>query len=134
MNSSDVKWYNNIAVASSTVNGNNTAMMDGGGNKSTEWAGNLFFDSDKPRTPSVKISGGADRKAVLANNLVGTDPQFVAPGTGADADFRLKVGSPAIGTAVAANAATTDMLGSTRGNRPDMGAYAFGANEEKLRH
>ena len=134
VNSSDVKWYNNIAVASSTVNGNNTAMMDGGDNKSTEWAGNLFFDSDKPRTPSVKISGGADRKAVLANNLVGTDPQFVAPGTDADADFRLKVGSPAIGTAVAANAATTDMLGSTRGNRPDMGAYAFGAKEEKLRH
>ena len=127
VNSSDVKWCNNIAVATSAVNGNNTAMMDGGGNQSTEWTGNLFFDSDKPTMPSVKISGGADRKAVLANNLVRTDPQFAAPGTGADADFRLKVGSPAIGTAVAAGAPTTDVLGRTRDNRPDIGAYEFGA-------
>ncbi len=130
VNSRDVKWYNNIAVASSAVNGNNTAMMDGGGNRGTEWAGNLFFDSDKPTTPSVKISGGADRKAVLANNLVGTDPQFVAPGTGANADFRLKAGSPAIGTAGAANAPTSDVLGRKRDDKPDIGAYEFGAKRE----
>ena len=122
-----MKWYNNIAVASSAVNADNTAMMDGGGNQATEWTGNLFFDSDKPTTPSVKISGGANRKTVLASNLVATDPQFVAPGTGADADFRLKGSSPAIGTAVAACASTTDVLGRTRDNRPDIGAYEFGA-------
>jgi hypothetical protein len=75
----------------------------------------------------VKISGGADRKAVLANNLLGADPLFVAPGTGADADFRLKSGSPAIAAAVAANAATTDVLGSMRGKKPDLGAYEYGA-------
>ena len=74
MNSSDVKWYNNIAVASSAVNADNTAMMDGGGNQGTEWTGNLFFDSDKPTTPSVKISGGANRKAVLARQSRGDRP------------------------------------------------------------
>ena len=129
--SSDVKWHNNIAVASSAVNGNNTAMMDGGGNQGTEWAGNLFFDSDKPTTPSVKISGGADRKAVLANNLVGSDPQFVAAGTGANADFRLKAGSPAIGTAIAANAPTSDVLGRKRKDKPDIGAYELGTKGGK---
>ena len=49
VNSSDVNWYNNVAVASSAMNVNNTAMVDGGGNQGTEWAGNLFFDSDKPK-------------------------------------------------------------------------------------
>jgi hypothetical protein len=128
--SSDVKWYNNIAVASSALNGNNTAMMDGGGNQGTEWAGNLLLDSDKPATPSVKISGGADRKVVLANNLVGSDPRFVAPGTGVGADFRLKAGSPAIGAARAADAPTKDLLGRKRDKKPDIGAYEFGAKEE----
>ena len=131
VNSSDVKWYNNIAVASSAGNANNTAMMDGGGNQGTEWVGNLFFDSDKPAVPSVKISGGADRKAILADNLVGADPQFVAPGTGIDADFRLKAGSPAIGTARAANASDDDVLGRKRGDKPDIGAYEFEARGEK---
>ncbi len=134
INSSDVKWYNNIAVASSAVNADNTAMMDGGGNQGTEWTGNLFFDSDKPTVPSVKISGGANRDAVLASNLVATDPQFVAPGIDADADFRLKGSSPAIGTAVAASASTTDVLGRTRDNRPDIGAYEFGARQEEPKY
>ena len=125
--SSDVKWYNNIAVASSAANANNTAMMDGGGNQGTEWAGNLFFDSDKPAVPSLKISGGQDRKAVLSNNLVGVDPQFLAPGTGIEADFRLKPGSPAVGTANAANVPASDVLGRKRGDKPDIGAYESGA-------
>ena len=134
INSSDVKWYNNIAVASSAVNADNTAMMDGGGNQDTEWTGNLFFDTDKPTAPSMKISGGANRKAVLAGNLVATDPQFVAPGTDADADFRLKGSSPAIGSAVVASASTTDVLGKTRDNMPDIGAYEFGDRKEEGRH
>jgi parallel beta-helix repeat protein len=134
MNSSDVKWYNNIAVASSAMNVNNMAMMDGGRNQNTRWAGNLFFDSDKPATPSLKLSGGPDRKVILAGNLVGIDPQFVAPGTSVDADFRLKAGSPAIAAAVAANVSTTDILGSTRDSRPDLGAYEFGARKEAGPH
>jgi parallel beta-helix repeat protein len=127
--SGDVKWHNNIAVADSAVNANNTAMLDGGGNQDTEWTGNLLFDTDKPALPSVKISGGADRKAVLADNLVG-DPLFVAPGNGADADFRLKAGSPAIGAARAANAAADDVLGRRRDGKPDIGAYQFGSKAE----
>ncbi len=132
--SSDVKWYNNIAVASSAANVNNTAMMDGGGNQGTEWAGNLFFDSDKPTRPSVNLSGGADRKAVLTGNLVGIDPQFMAPGTTTDADFRLKVDSPAIDAAVAARAPATDILGNTRDKRPDIGAYEFRAGKDEGHH
>lgn len=131
INSNDVKWYNNIALASSAMNADNTAMMDSGGNQGTDWTGILFFDSDKPTTPSVKISGGADRKAVLNSNLVATDPQFVMPGTGTEADFRLKGSSPAIGTAVSASTSTTDVLGRTRDNSPDIGAYEFAAKQEK---
>jgi hypothetical protein len=78
----------------------------------------------------VKLAGGPDRKAILADNLVGCDPQFVAPGTGSDADFRLSAGSPAIGTARAAGAAAIDLLGRKRGDRPDIGAYEFEANGE----
>lgn len=130
VNSSDVKWSNNIAVANSAKNANNTAVMDGGGNRGTEWAGNLLFDSDKPGAPSAKLSGGPDRKAILADNLVGTNPRFVAPGTGGDADFRLRAGSPAIGAARAASAATTDLRGRKRDEKPDIGAYEFEAGEE----
>ncbi len=132
--SSDVKWYNNIAVASSAANVNNSAMMDGGGNQNTEWASNLFFDSDKPTRPSVNLSGGADRKAVLASNLVGIDPRFMAPGTATDPDFRLKVDSPAIDAAVAAKAPATDILGNTRDKRPDIGAYEFPARKDEGHH
>ncbi len=123
--SSDVKWYNNISVASSSVNGNNTAMKDGGGNQGTEWAGNLFFDSDRPTMRSIKISGGPDRATVLANNIMGLNPQFVAPGTGSEANFCLKAGSPAIGIALAAKAPTHDVLGRKRGDKPGIGAYQF---------
>jgi len=131
VDSSDVKWHNNIAVTNSAINANNTAMLDANvgayHNKDVEWVGNLFFDSAMPTAQSLKIASGADKAAILANNMLGFDPQFVAPGEGPDADFRLKAGSPAIGAARAVNAPESDLLGMRRDGRPDIGASEYGA-------
>ena len=131
VDSSDVKWYNNIAVADSATNSHNTAMLDADvapyQNRDVEWVGNLFFDSAAPASQSIKLASDADRAAILAGSTTGSDPQFVAPGTGPDADFRLKAGSAAIGSARAADAPSSDLLGMLRDAQPDVGAYEHGA-------
>ena len=132
--SSDVKWYNNIAVADSSVNPHNTAILDAASgrnhNRDVVWVGNLLFDGAKPASPSINLGPDADRAAILAGNMMGPDPQFVAPGKGPDADFRLKAGSPAIGAARAANAPSSDLLGMLRDAQPDLGAYEYGATAQ----
>ena len=55
-----------------------------------------------------------------AYNNIQIDPQFVDPDHG---DFRLRDTSPCIGAGTSENAPLTDILGVTRGNPPDMGAY-----------
>lgn len=131
VNSSDVKWINNIAVTDSAVNPHNTALLDGDvgryHNEAVEWVGNLLFDSADPTAQSIKLASDADRAAILADNITGRDPQFVAPGDGPDADFRLKTGSPAIGAALGADAPAGDMLGMLRDAQPDLGAFEYGA-------
>jgi parallel beta-helix repeat protein len=131
VDSSDVKWYDNIAVADSSVNPHNTAMLDAdvGGyrNQGIEWVGNVLFDTAAPASQSIKLASDTDRAAILANNMLGAAPMFVAPGKGPDADFRLKAGSPGIGAADAAKSPTTDLLGMLRDAQPDVGAYEFGA-------
>ncbi len=131
VDSSDVKWHNNIAVANSASNPHNTAMLDGDvgryHNRDVEWVGNLLFDTAEPASQSIKLASDADRAAILAGSTTGSDPQFVAPGAGPDADFRLKAGSPAIGSARAANAPSSDLLGMLRDAQPDVGAYEHGA-------
>jgi parallel beta-helix repeat protein len=134
VDSSDVKWYNNIAVADSATNPHNTAILDADTdryrNRDVEWVGNLLFDSANPSSHSIKIASDADEALMLAGNMVGSDPQFAAPGEGPDADFRLKAGSPAIGAGRAANAAAGDLLGMQRDGQPDVGAYECGATAQ----
>jgi hypothetical protein len=55
------------------------------------------------------------------NNLI-TDPGFVNPEAG---DFRLKIGSPAIGGGVVVSGITTDIDGTIRGTVVDIGAYEY---------
>ncbi|MEU9419836.1 choice-of-anchor Q domain-containing protein [Streptomyces sp. NPDC048272] len=56
------------------------------------------------------------------------EPKFVNASTGATADFRLRQGSPAIGSGVPFAAVTTDFTGARRtGGATDRGAYSFGA-------
>ncbi|MEU2245520.1 sigma-70 family RNA polymerase sigma factor [Streptomyces sp. NPDC019224] len=56
------------------------------------------------------------------------DPKLTAPGKGPNADFRLKKGSPGIGSGTPFPAVSTDFTGATRpGGAPDRGAYDFGA-------
>ncbi|MFB8138115.1 sigma-70 family RNA polymerase sigma factor [Streptomyces parvus] len=71
--------------------------------------------------------GGKAPEAKGPHDII-ADPKLIAPGTGANADFRLSKGSPAIGSAVPFPAVTTDFTGAPRkGGAPDRGAYSFGA-------
>ncbi|MZE55797.1 LPXTG cell wall anchor domain-containing protein [Streptomyces sp. SID5770] len=59
------------------------------------------------------------------------DPRFVRPGDGTGADFRLREGSPAIGTGTPVPEVTEDITGADRApGAPDRGAYTFGAPQE----
>jgi parallel beta-helix repeat protein len=131
--SSDVRWYNNIAVADSAASPHNTAVLDADSgrnvNRDNVWAGNLLFDSAKPGTQSLNLGTHADREAILAGNIFGRDPLFAAPGKGPEADFCLKAGSPAIGAARTADAPPDDVLKMLRDAHPDLGAYEFGATD-----
>ncbi|MEV5433979.1 choice-of-anchor Q domain-containing protein [Streptomyces sp. NPDC052701] len=54
------------------------------------------------------------------------DPKIVEPGDNAEAAFRLRKGSPAIGSAKPMAQVTTDITGARRSaDAPDRGAYAF---------
>ncbi|MFB8247188.1 DUF1565 domain-containing protein [Streptomyces sp. NPDC055952] len=54
------------------------------------------------------------------------DPRFVKPGTDAGADFRLRRGSPAIGSGKPLHQVRTDISGARRATgAPDRGAHAF---------
>lgn len=54
------------------------------------------------------------------------DPELVRPGNGAGANFRLREGSPAIGSGKQLPEVTTDITGARRSAAaPDRGAYAF---------
>ncbi|MER7577699.1 choice-of-anchor Q domain-containing protein, partial [Streptomyces sp. NPDC126514] len=58
------------------------------------------------------------------------DPEIVEPGGGRKAAFRLREGSPAIGSAKSLPAVTTDITGSRRdAGAPDRGAYAFATDD-----
>ncbi|MFD4899384.1 right-handed parallel beta-helix repeat-containing protein [Streptomyces sp. NPDC058411] len=71
--------------------------------------------------------GGKAPEIKGAHDLV-ADPKFIAPGTGQNADFRLRKGSPAIGSGTPFAAVTTDITGARRTTgAPDLGAYGYGA-------
>ncbi|MEU3862149.1 right-handed parallel beta-helix repeat-containing protein [Streptomyces sp. NPDC028722] len=73
--------------------------------------------------------GGRAPEVKGPHDLV-ADPGFINPGTGPGADFRLRKGSPAIGSGKPLPEVTTDITGARRtAGAPDRGAYAFTAKE-----
>ncbi|MFI9771122.1 choice-of-anchor Q domain-containing protein [Streptomyces sp. NPDC052415] len=61
---------------------------------------------------------------MLPHDLI-ADPGFARPGNRAGADFRLRKGSPAIGSGMPLREVTTDITGARRSaDAPDRGAYA----------
>ncbi|MFD4788777.1 sigma-70 family RNA polymerase sigma factor [Streptomyces sp. NPDC058459] len=107
--STDVRLLDNIAYGrpGQATNGNSK-------NVDVTYDYNVYFGGKAPET-----KGPHD---IIA------DPEFTAPGKGSDADFRLKKGSPAIGSATPFPGLTTDFTGSAlKAQAPDRGAYGFGA-------
>ncbi|OQR59713.1 hypothetical protein B6E66_34075 [Streptomyces maremycinicus] len=107
--STDVRLLNNIAYGRPGQATNTKSR-----NVNVRYDYNVYFGGKAP-----EIKGPHD---IIA------DPKFPAPGTGPNADFRLRKGSAAIGSATAFPAVSTDFTGATRTDSPpDRGAYSFGA-------
>ncbi|MFD4542001.1 sigma-70 family RNA polymerase sigma factor [Streptomyces bauhiniae] len=107
--STDVRLLDNIAYAHPGQATNSTSR-----NVDVTYDYNIYFGGKAPET-----KGPHD---IIA------DPKLIAPGTGANADFRLRKGSPAIGSGIPFPAVTTDFTGAARkAGAPDRGAYGFGA-------
>ncbi|MCY0943274.1 right-handed parallel beta-helix repeat-containing protein [Streptomyces antarcticus] len=107
--STDVRLLNNIAYGRPDQATNSKSR-----NTDVTYDYNVYFGGKAP-----EVKGAHD---------VVTDPKFVNASTGATADFRLRDGSPAIGSGVPFAAVTTDFTGARRtGGAPDRGAYSFGA-------
>jgi hypothetical protein len=71
--------------------------------------------------------GGRAPEAKGTHDIV-ADPRFVKADNGPGADFRLRNGSPAIGSATRFPEVATDIVGTRRStDAPDRGAYAFTA-------
>lgn len=107
--STDVRLLDNIAYGRP-----GQATNSASGNVSVTYDYNVYFGGKAPET-----KGPHD---IIA------DPKLAAPGTSPNADFRLRKGSPAIGSGIPFPAVTTDFTGATRKDgAPDRGAYSFGA-------
>jgi parallel beta-helix repeat protein len=126
--SSNNTWINNIAIADSKVNSNNTAVgnYSSGGyvNKGTQWFNNVTFNGTVGQA-SVKLDGGNTAPSAANGNLLGVDPKFVSASSG---NFALQSGSAAIDAGTAKyGLATTDLDGHTRAvGTVDIGTYEAG--------
>lgn len=127
-NSSNVTFANNIAVADSSVNSYNNAILIGkyGSDPMTNvlWRNNLTYDTNNPGSASYHVDTAATEVPTSANgNVLGQNPVFVNAG---NANFRLQSTSPAInaGTNVY-GLASNDLDGNARvyGSIVDLGAY-----------
>ncbi|WP_328485231.1 right-handed parallel beta-helix repeat-containing protein [Streptomyces zaomyceticus] len=108
--STDVRLLNNIAYGRPGQGTNSKSR-----NVDVTYDYNIYFGGKAP-----EVKGPHDIVA---------DPKLTKPGTGADADFRLSKGSPAIGSGTPFAAVTTDFTGARRtGGAPDRGAYSIRAN------
>ncbi|MFJ9080517.1 right-handed parallel beta-helix repeat-containing protein [Streptomyces sp. NPDC102278] len=107
--STDVRLLNNIAYGRPDQPSNSKSR-----NTDVTYDYNVYFGGKAP-----EVKGTHDIVA---------EPKFVNASTGATADFRLRQGSPAIGSGVPFAAVTTDFTGARRsGGATDRGAYSFGA-------
>ncbi|MCU0791042.1 MAG: right-handed parallel beta-helix repeat-containing protein, partial [Nitratireductor sp.] len=130
VDSSNVVWVNNIAVADPAANRANAAILDASAkfrNIGVSWISNLTYDGRAGNRSIIKDP--AAPKLDGRGNLLGVDPQFL--GASADAarpDFRLQAGSPAINSGTAEfGVPNVDLSGGPRihGKRPDIGAFEF---------
>ncbi|UZI32275.1 right-handed parallel beta-helix repeat-containing protein [Streptomyces sp. VB1] len=115
--STDVRLLNNIAYGRPGQATNSKSR-----NTDVTYDYNIYFGGKAP-----EVKGAHDIVA---------DPKLTGPGTGADADFRLSKGSPAIGSGTPFPAVTDDFTGARRtGGAPDRGAYSVktGADDVKER-
>ncbi|MGA4862213.1 right-handed parallel beta-helix repeat-containing protein [Streptomyces lavendulocolor] len=106
--STDVRLLNNIAYGRPGQATNSKSR-----NVDVTYDYNIYFGGKAP-----EVKGPHDIVA---------DPKLTDPGTGAEADFRLSKGSPAIGSGTPFAAVTTDLTGARRsgGVASDRGAYGF---------
>jgi hypothetical protein len=77
-------------------------------------------------TYDYNVYYGGQAPEVKGPHDIVADPRIVEPGDGAKDAFRLRSGSPAIGSAKPLPEVTTDITGAPRvAGAPDRGAYAF---------
>ncbi|XMN11783.1 right-handed parallel beta-helix repeat-containing protein (plasmid) [Streptomyces griseobrunneus] len=109
--STDVRLLNNIAYGRPGQATNSKSR-----NTDVTYDYNIYFGGKAP-----EVKGPHD---------IVSDPKLTNPGTGAEADFRLSKGSPAIGSGTPFAAVTTDLTAARRsGGAPDRGAYSVKAAE-----
>ncbi|MFF0023106.1 choice-of-anchor Q domain-containing protein [Streptomyces sp. NPDC005496] len=109
-NSTDVKILNNVAYGRP-----GQATNSKHNNINVTYDYNVYYGGKAP-----EVKGAHD---IVAN------PRFVKPGNGAGADFRLRKGSPAIGSGKPLHQVPTDITGARRATgAPDRGAYASTAS------
>ncbi|MFJ3439050.1 DUF1565 domain-containing protein [Streptomyces cyaneofuscatus] len=107
--STDVRLLNNIAYGRPGQATNSKSR-----NTDVTYDYNIYFGGKAP-----EVKGPHD--------IVG-DPKLTSPGTGAGAEFRLRKGSPAIGSGTPFPAVASDLTGARRaGGAPDRGAYSVKA-------
>lgn len=114
-------WVNNVAVANTATNSNNTAIGFYGNNSDTQWVNNITYNGTAGQ-PSINVQGGNSISS--STNKLGVNPQFVDPANG---DFHLKAGSPGIDSGTGAyGLAGTDNDGNDRTvGTVDIGAYEY---------
>ncbi|MFI7239040.1 choice-of-anchor Q domain-containing protein [Streptomyces cyaneofuscatus] len=104
--STDVRLLNNIAYGRPGQATNSKSR-----NTDVTYDYNIYFGG---KAPEVK-----------GPNDIVADPKLTSPGTGANAEFRLSKGSPAIGSGTPFPAVAHDFTGARRtGGAPDRGAYS----------
>ena len=125
--SSHNTFINNIAYANPAVNANNTALANVAYssyvNSDIHWFNNLTFNGT-PGQASVRVDGNATAITSAGGNILGADPKFESPALNAGGDFRLDVGSPAIGAGTSTlGYAALDLSGAARNSLAlDLGA------------
>ncbi|MGC4945660.1 hypothetical protein ACLQ2N_05490 [Streptomyces sp. DT224] len=107
IDSRDVRVLNNISYGRPGQM-TNTAH----GNVDVSYDYNVYFGGKAPE--------------VQGPNDIIADPGFTRPGTGAEADFRLRAGSPAIDSGIPFTAVATHVADAAgEGDAPDRGAYPY---------
>ena len=120
-------WINNIAVADTSTNPNNTAIGFYGSNSGSEWLNNITFNGTTGQTSLNVQVQGINNSISANNNEFGVNPQFLDPAHG---DFHIKAGSPAIDAGTSAyGLGATDADGHPRVvGTVDIGAYESGSS------